>query len=421
MKNLKRRTTCLAVLILFALVGCKGDNGEDEAAEAVAAESTEESSDEDETLDEDDKKEDAEAKDEEVAEAEDDGNDGQDDEAEGEDEQEVSEGEQEEGEDEEDIETASEERSVDDFKHLAFYATGPVAVIDGESIDAHVFNEIAELQLSAIPSEVMETQGEAIKAMLIQGLVVSHLIEREIAKKNIRVSTDEVNTAMQAQERMLLQQFEGDRAQMNRALRQQGITDEVMREQMERELAAKKLVTQGRDVSISDGELRQAYEQLRSHLNQPEQARAHHILLYVEDEEQDDAVRQRAEGFARQLRDGEAQIGDLAREHSDCPSASQGGDLGYFTRDSLMTEFTSVAFEMEPGSISDPVRSNLGWHVIRMDERLEAQSASFEDIREELEMMLQMERIQEAAAELVEQLSEDAEIEINQENIATGG
>ncbi len=315
----------------------------------------------------------------------------------------------------------AEERPPEDFAHLAFYATGPIAIVDGEELGAYQFNAVAEEQLSVIPDEAIETEGDMVREMLVQGMIIAYLIEREIEAENIEVSAAEVDEGLKAQEQLLLQQFGGDREQMTAMLEAQGITEELLREQVERELAAERLVTDTREISVSEAELQQAYQLHQAQLQQPEQTRARHILLHVDEEDSDEEVRQQAEDIAAQLEESGDDFAELAEEHSDCPTASKGGDLGYFTREQLMPEFTEVAFELPPGQISEPVRSNLGWHVLRVEERIDEGGASFDDVRDELEMMLQAQKMQQAAAELVEELKSAADIEIKSENVATGG
>lgn len=320
---------------------------------------------------------------------------------------------------EDDIGSASLERDVSD---LPFYATGPVATVDGEEVSADEFNMVVELQIGAMAPEAVEAQGDQLKEMILQGLVAAFLIEREIENQSIEVDESDIDEMMMAQERMLLQQFGGDRQQMEATMEQQGVDETLMREQVERELAAEKLVSESSSIEVSEQELRQQYQQIEAQLQQPEQARARHILLHVDDEAgNSDEVREQALGLAEQLEDSTADFAELAEEHSDCPTASQGGDLGYFTRDQLMPEFTEVAFEIEPGTISEPVRSNLGWHVMRVEDRRDEGAASFEEVRDELEMMAQAQKMQEAAAGLVQRLQENADIELKSDNIVSGG
>jgi peptidyl-prolyl cis-trans isomerase D len=136
-----------------------------------------------------------------------------------------------------------------------------------------------------------------------------------------------------------------------------------------------------------DAELRSLYESRSSLYNMPEQVRARHILLSLPADaspEQAEAVRQRALDIIARIRAGE-DFATLAKELSDDPgSAANGGDLGFFARGQMAKEFEDKAFALEPGKISEPVRTDYGYHIIEVEEHRPAQKRSFEEVREAL-------------------------------------
>jgi len=119
----------------------------------------------------------------------------------------------------------------------------------------------------------------------------------------------------------------------------------------------------------------------------PEQTRARHILFRIAadaDEARVAEVEQRAAEVLKRLREG-ADFAALAAEHSDDPgSKANGGDLGFFRRGQMAEPFERAAFSLEPGTLSEPVRTDFGIHIIRVDERKSAQQRSYEAVREEL-------------------------------------
>ena len=78
--------------------------------------------------------------------------------------------------------------------------------------------------------------------------------------------------------------------------------------------------------------------------------------------------RTRPRRWSSELKKG-ADFAELAKKKSKDPGASDGGDLGFFTKDQMVPEFSAAAFELEPGKISDPVKSQFGWHVIKVEEK----------------------------------------------------
>ena len=88
----------------------------------------------------------------------------------------------------------------------------------------------------------------------------------------------------------------------------------------------------------------------------PTQVRASHILVKTEKE---------ANVIMSQVRDG-ADFGALARKHSTCPSGKQGGDLGFFGKGMMVPEFESAAFRMTKGQVTGPVKTQFGYHIIKV-------------------------------------------------------
>jgi parvulin-like peptidyl-prolyl isomerase len=100
------------------------------------------------------------------------------------------------------------------------------------------------------------------------------------------------------------------------------------------------------------------------------QIRASHILLMYKGSSRSTATRTKAEAEAtiatlrKELDDG-ADFAELAKQHSDCPSSEEGGDLGFFPRGAMVPEFDKAAFALEPGQVSDTVVTSFGFHLIQ--------------------------------------------------------
>ncbi len=156
-------------------------------------------------------------------------------------------------------------------------------------------------------------------------------------------------------------------------------------------------------LEIDEQTLRERYEAVRDRFMSPERRRAAHILLTAEQRSEDEA-RALAEALVQRLRDGES-FADLAAEFSEDPvSAENGGDLGWIDIGVMMPSFEQALFAMEAGAISDPVQTEFGWHIIRLDEVEEPRGQSFEEARFELQAELQQERAEDMYIELSERL-----------------
>ena len=150
--------------------------------------------------------------------------------------------------------------------------------------------------------------------------------------------------------------------------------------------------------AATDEEMHKVYEDALKQMGEQEEVRARHILVESEDE---------AKGIADQLKGG-ADFAALAKEKSKDPgSAPNGGLLDFMSKNELVPEFAEVAFKMYPGQTSNPVKTQFGWHIIRLEEKRKKQPPTFEQLKDRIEAFV----IRKAQAEMVAKLREGAKIE----------
>jgi peptidyl-prolyl cis-trans isomerase D len=154
-------------------------------------------------------------------------------------------------------------------------------------------------------------------------------------------------------------------------------------------------------VSLNDADLRAAYEKEKSKFETPERRRARHILVTGKD---DAAALKLAQDVLAQARAGK-DFGALAQQYSQDPgSAHNGGDLGWSERGAFVAPFADALFNMSVGEIKGPVKTQFGYHIIRLDEIQPAKGKSFEEARPELEAQLRRDRATDRFGEIQEQL-----------------
>ncbi|QWG13036.1 peptidylprolyl isomerase [Bradyrhizobium sediminis] len=156
------------------------------------------------------------------------------------------------------------------------------------------------------------------------------------------------------------------------------------------------LATEGK-AATTDEAMKKVYEDAAKQITAEQEVRARHILVESEDD---------AKAIAAELKKG-ADFAELAKKKSKDPGASDGGDLGFFTKDQMVPEFSAVAFTLEPGKISDPVKSQFGWHIIKVEEKRNRQAPAFEQVKPQIETYV----TRKAQAEYVAKLREAAKIE----------
>ena len=148
---------------------------------------------------------------------------------------------------------------------------------------------------------------------------------------------------------------------------------------------------------VDDAAIEAAYERFVADSDSREEISARHILVNSEEE---------ALGLIDKLKEG-ADFSELAKEFSTGPSGPKGGDLGYFGRGQMVPDFEAAAFNLEIGTFSSqPVRTQFGWHVIKLEDKRVAAPASLEEMSGQIANSLS----QQALARLIEELRSDADI-----------
>jgi peptidyl-prolyl cis-trans isomerase D len=154
-------------------------------------------------------------------------------------------------------------------------------------------------------------------------------------------------------------------------------------------------------VSLSDADLRAAYDKEKSKFETPEKRHAHHILITGKD---DATALKQAQDVLAQLKMGK-DFGALAQQYSQDPgSAHNGGDLGWAERGAFVAPFADALFGMSVGEIKGPVKTQFGYHIIRLDEIQPVKGKSFEAARPELEAQVRRDRATDRFGEIQEQL-----------------
>jgi peptidyl-prolyl cis-trans isomerase D len=159
-------------------------------------------------------------------------------------------------------------------------------------------------------------------------------------------------------------------------------------------------------VAPTPAEIERTYNNNIEQYTTPEQVRASHILLKIEGKD-DAAVKAKAEGILKQARGG-ADFAELARKYSeDEASAKQGGDLDYFGKGRMVPEFDQIAFSMEPGQISDLVKTQYGYHIIKLVDKKPSTTRTLNEMRQQIADQLAYEKAQAQAGDLAQELEKE--------------
>jgi peptidyl-prolyl cis-trans isomerase C len=188
---------------------------------------------------------------------------------------------------------------------------------------------------------------------------------------------------------------------LSRAAEEQGLSssDDFKRRfaAMRQKLLAGLMLRQIAQKDVSEQAMRKVYDDAVKQMGDEQEVRARHILVETEDQ---------AKAIQADLKKG-ADFAELAKQKSKDPGAADGGDLGYFTKDQMVPEFADVAFKMYPGQLSNPVKTQFGWHIIKVEDKRIRPTPTFEQVKPQIENYV----AHRAQAEMVENLRKSATVE----------
>lgn len=256
-----------------------------------------------------------------------------------------------------------------------------VATVNGQAIHSYDLNQVFLNQLRQIEAQQGMLPGRAYESVRYQALdliVGSLVLNQEITKRNLSASKAEIDAELQ----LIIDLFPSvDDYKMQ--LQFAGMTEEVLRAQLGEEVKYNKLIKEiiG-DIPVSDEEIREAYEQVRTS----------HILIRPEGDSEEDWAALEAQAWEVYAQVTAENFAELAGSLSADGSAIQGGDIGFVPRGATVEEYENAAFSLQVGEISEPVRSVYGYHIITVTDRIEAEGEEFEAARGRIEETIRSEK-----------------------------
>ena len=215
-------------------------------------------------------------------------------------------------------------------------------------------------------------------AATLDTLISDKIIELESEKQNIKVTDKEIQKELET----LYAQYGGEEA-LTEQLKASGSTIDALKEDVVSYMETRKLIEP--TIKITDKEISAYFEENKDSFTQAEQVEASHILV------KDKAT---AEEVLKKLNDG-GDFAKLAKEYStDTSNADNGGSLGYFGKGQMVTEFEDVAFKLKVNEISEPVKTEYGYHIIKVTGKKEAKVANLEDNKAAIKEQLLTEKLQ---------------------------
>ena len=288
-----------------------------------------------------------------------------------------------------------------------------IATVNGSPISVEELNREVEnikMRLASSGQQLNRAQVMALRERVLENLINRELLFQESKKKGIKVSKKELEAKMKE----VRGRFPSE-DQFKAALKRTGMSEDLIRSQLERALAIEKYieVTFGSKVNVTQKEAKEFYQEHAKQFMEPEQVRASHILIKIPsgaDKAQREKALKKIKEIQEKAKKGE-DFAELAKKYSDGPSAQRGGDLGFFPRGRMVKAFEDAAFSLETGKISEIVETQFGYHIIKVTEKKEAGKIPFEKIKDRLVEFLKDQEVRKQVVAHLNTLKKDANIE----------
>jgi peptidyl-prolyl cis-trans isomerase C len=288
------------------------------------------------------------------------------------------------------------------------------AVVNGEGISIEELEtEVALVsdQMASSGQPVPAERKEEFKMQVLDSMISRQLLLDEAEELGIGLAEGEVDARLEE----IKTQFPSAE-EYETALTAQGLTEERLREDLEDNLVIQKLLQQEVEgkIVVSDADARSFYDDNPEQFQQPEQIQASHIIFTLEEgtgEAEKSDKRKQLEDLKARIEGGE-DFAELAREHSQGPSAPRGGDLGFFSRGQMVKPFEDAAFALDVGELSGIVETQFGYHLITVTDKKAASTAVYEEIERQIKDYLKQEKTSGEFDRYLEELRDSAEIEV---------
>jgi peptidyl-prolyl cis-trans isomerase SurA len=298
------------------------------------------------------------------------------------------------------------------FAALAEIKDRIAAVVNGHPITLSEVEERVSPELSRIPSgPAGAAQRQQILKQALGHMIDEQLVAGEATSLGIEVGDDELQRLVE----QLAKENHMDMAQFRAALAQQGLSLDTVRESLKRQqLMSRLLQYKVKPRKVSDEEVQAAYANMVK--SAEVEVRARDIFISSPEgatPDREAAARTKADAALRRIRAGES-FAKVARDVSDGPTASEGGDLGYFRRGQMLKPLEDAAFALQPGQVSGLIRINGdrgGFHLVYVEDRRQVASKPLAEVQEEIRNRLASDSVLKEREHYLSQLRKTAQVD----------
>lgn len=292
--------------------------------------------------------------------------------------------------------------------NAAVAAQGPVARVNGNAVDAVELRRAKKVLLrgQSVPAD----QQATLDKQALEQLISAELLYQAASKLELKDLDKQIDARL-AQGKARFK----DEQDFKKAIKDLEMDDKELREYTRRDLLITRFIetTFVSKTVVTETEIRDFYDKNIDKFKQDETVKASHILIGSDVAATPDdrkKAREKAEKLKKDLAGG-ADFAALAKGNSTCPSAQQGGDLGFFGKGQMVPAFEKVAFTLKPGEVSDVVETQFGYHLIKLAEKKPAATVDLKEVKAKIEEYLKGLKVNEAIQKYLEDTKKTAKIE----------
>lgn len=258
--------------------------------------------------------------------------------------------------------------------------------------------------------QLPENVLQQVRNQVMNQLIAEELLYQESKRKGIKIGPEVAKNEVEK----IKKRFESVE-QYQRNLERMQLTEDELKGQISQRAAIRALIDQEitSKIKVTEADAKAYFDANPEKFRQPERVRAQHILIKVDkdaDEKHKAQSRKTLTDIKKRILGGE-DFAALAKEFSQGPSSSKGGDLGYFTKDRMVPPFAEAAFNLAVNEVSDIVETRFGYHLIKVLDRKAEKDLTFKETKLQIMAGLRKERIQKQMGPYVEELRKNAKIE----------
>lgn len=291
--------------------------------------------------------------------------------------------------------------------------TGPVARVNGEDIERAMFEKQMErtrARFQRAGRQIAPALETRLKENLIRKLVEEELISQKAKAETVTLDAPEIEAKLAEHKA----RFGSDKAFASFLERTQQSEADVKTD-LEKNLLRDKLfakLLQGQEPTEEDA--KKYYEENKDKYKQKEQINAQHILFKTDKNTTDADKKKKLDAAKKVFAEAKkgADFAELAKKHSEGPTAQRGGDLGTFSRGRMVKQFEDVAFAAKPGEILGPVETQFGYHIIKVNEKTAEVQRPYDEVKESILTSLKARQKSKATRDLLDKLKTEAKIEV---------